>query len=616
MFRKRLDFTIKTRLIIAFIVILLVPSISIGWFSYQKAATSVTNQIIENAEQAVRFSDTQITSLISSAIADKEYLSNRIHSAMIEGSESPQIQTILDQYINLHPGFLSVFFGTEEGLMIRSPKQKMEEEYDPRTRAWYTQAMANKDVVVVNKPSISAATGDIVVVPSKVTSDGAGVVASNINLTDLAETIHTIKIGDGGFVTVMDKDQNYMVHPSIAPGTEASASFIPQFYKSDTGIVDYVFEGKSKRAVFATNQLTGWKIVGGIEMSEIASATRGILYTTLVVIFVSLLLGALLVFWIIRSINSPLQQLMSATAKIADGDLTEVVDIRSHDELGHLSVSVNDMIRKLRDLIGEVLSSSQNVAAASQQISATTEEVANGSSMQAEASQMMYEQFSELSLAINSVAQSAEDAATLAGKTTLIAQGGGETVKQSVESMTQVSSQMGRLEEDSIKIGEIIEMIDDIADQTNLLALNAAIEAARAGDQGRGFAVVADEVRKLAERSGKATTQITSIIKEMQANTHKSVIAVASGVSQSQLTGQAFKEIMAMISETEHKVNEIAAASEEQAAQAHEVMQSIESISSASQEAAAASEETAATSHSLALLAEGLNESVSIFKIK
>jgi methyl-accepting chemotaxis protein len=615
-FRKKLALTIKTRLIVAFLVILIVPCISIGWFSYQKAADQVTHQIMESATQSIQFSDNQITALISTATSDMDYLSTRIHSELIEGAGETQIQTLLDEYMNISPEFLSAYYGSKNGNMIRSPYQQLEKGYDPRTREWYKNAMVNKGVAMVNNPSVSAVTGDVVVVPAQALSDGAGVVAANINLAKLAETLSLIKIGDKGYVTILDKDQSYLVHPTIAPGTKNTEAFMSKFYESDTGIVDYEFNGLSKRAVFTTNKLTGWKIVGAIEMAEIASATRGILYTTLIVIAIAFLLGALLVYWIVRSISKPLQQLMSATAKIADGDLTEVIAIRSQDELGDLSISVNNMTHQLQDLIGEVLSSSQNVAAASQQISATTEEVANGSSMQAEASQTMYEQFNELSIAINSVAESAEEASILAGRTTLIAKDGGEIVKQSVISMTQVSSEMERLEEDSIKIGEIIEVIDDISEQTNLLALNAAIEAARAGEQGRGFAVVADEVRKLAERSGKATTQITSIIKGMQANTHKSVMAVASGVSQSQQTGQAFKEIMEMISETEHKVNEIAAASEEQAAQANEVMQSIESISSASQEAAAASEETAATSHSLAQLAVGLNESVSIFKVK
>jgi methyl-accepting chemotaxis protein len=301
--------------------------------------------------------------------------------------------------------------------------------------------------------------------------------------------------------------------------------------------------------------------------------------------------------------------------KVANGDLSETSDIDTKDEIGLLAVSVNDMVLNLRKTVGGILVSAESVSAASQQISASTEEIASGSMSQANAAQTMNELFRELSLAINSVARSAEQASELSNQTMSIAQDGGKVVQISIDGMTRVNDQMSRLEEDSNKIGEIIEVIDDIAEQTNLLALNAAIEAARAGDQGRGFAVVADEVRKLAERSGEATKQITKIIKGMQDNTAQSVKAVEDGVVASQKTGEAFEQIMTMVNETAHKVTEIAAASEEQAAQSSEVLGSIESISAATEEAAASSEETASTAQSLAQLAEELNNSVSIFKI-
>jgi len=235
---------------------------------------------------------------------------------------------------------------------------------------------------------------------------------------------------------------------------------------------------------------------------------------------------------------------------------------------------------------------------------------------QASAAQTMNELFRELSEAVNSVAQSAEHASELSDQTMRIAQDGGAVVSDSVQGMTLLSHQMSRLEEDSDKIGEIISVIEDIANQTNLLALNAAIEAARAGEHGRGFAVVANEVRKLAERSSNATKQITNIIKEMQRNTQQSVTAVVEGVALSQKNGAAFDHILSMVNDTAHKVTEIAAASEEQAAQSSEVMYSIESISAATEEMAASSSETANTAMALAQLAEELNGLVSIFKIK
>jgi len=348
------------------------------------------------------------------------------------------------------------------------------------------------------------------------------------------------------------------------------------------------------------------------DSSESALTARNATIALVVIAFViSILLG----YGVARLISNPLKKMVDLVAKVANGDLLDKAEVNSKDEVGMLAVSINKMIESLHQIIGGVIHSSQNVAAASEQISASTEEIAGSSSNQAHAAQNITELFKELNVAINSVAISAEQAADLSNLTAQTATEGEKVVQASVEGMEVVNKMMARLEDDSLKIGDIIEVIGDIADQTNLLALNAAIEAARAGDQGRGFAVVADEVRKLAERSSEATKEISSIIKVMQSNTKQSVDAVTESVSQSSQTGAAFQDIIRMVNDSSSKVNEIAAACEEEAAQALEVMQSVEAISSSSQETAAASEENASTCQSLAQLAEGLHSSVAIFKI-
>ncbi|CAM3723648.1 methyl-accepting chemotaxis protein [Marinicrinis lubricantis] len=336
---------------------------------------------------------------------------------------------------------------------------------------------------------------------------------------------------------------------------------------------------------------------------------------TIGIIVVAVAVSLLLAFGISRMITKSINKLMHIVAEIAAGDLRQDVDIKAKDEVGQLAASVNEMLENLRDLIGKTLQSAQSVAAASQQISASTEEIASGSADQSSAAQRMNELFRDLSEAVNSVAQSAEQASELSNQTVSVARQGGTIVQSSMESMETVNIQMKRLEDDSTKIGEIIEVIDEIAEQTNLLALNAAIEAARAGEQGRGFAVVADEVRKLAERSGEATKQITSIIKGMQSNTGVSVQSVSEAVQKTKQVHDSFAEIIDMVNQTATNVNEIAAASEEQSAQVNDFVHSIESIASTSEEAAAASEETASSSQSLAKLSEELNEVVSVFKI-
>nr|WP_280875028.1 MULTISPECIES: methyl-accepting chemotaxis protein [unclassified Paenibacillus] len=358
-----------------------------------------------------------------------------------------------------------------------------------------------------------------------------------------------------------------------------------------------------------------------VQLAEKDNADGDALYNTsrtitTAVIIASLVISIGLGYLISQIIARPLNRMVKLVGQVAGGDLRETTDIKTKDEIGQLAGSINNMVQSLRTTVGGILVSAESVAAAAQQISASTEEIASGSTSQANDAQTMNELFKELSAAINSVAQSADQASELSNKTTGIAQEGGKVVRSSIEGMNRVNQQMSRLEEDSNKIGEIIEVIDDIAEQTNLLALNAAIEAARAGDQGRGFAVVADEVRKLAERSSEATKQITTIIKGMQENTQQSVKAVGEGVLSSQKTGESFEQIITMVNESANKVTEIAAASEEQAAQSSEVLTSIESISASTEEAAAASEETATTAQSLAGLAEELNHAVSIFRIK
>jgi methyl-accepting chemotaxis protein len=337
---------------------------------------------------------------------------------------------------------------------------------------------------------------------------------------------------------------------------------------------------------------------------------------TFSIILLGVVVAIMTAILLTRNITRPLVAVTHNIEQVSKGNLlVEPVQVKNKDELGLLAGSINSMVVELHNMISHILNASHSIAASAEQMSASTEEIASSSSLQSQNSQVAGEQFRELSQAIDSVARNAEAAADMTNQTKIMAQEGSNTIDASVTSMKQLDSQMGLLQVDSSKIGEIIEVINDISDQTNLLALNAAIEAARAGEQGRGFAVVADEIRKLAERSGEATKQIATIIKGMQENTKHSVEAVSKTMVLSQQTGEMFEAIVVKVVEVASQVNEIAAAGEEQTAQTEMVLGAVEAIAGSSHESAAAAEETAVSIQSLARLAEDLSDYVSKFKL-
>jgi len=335
--------------------------------------------------------------------------------------------------------------------------------------------------------------------------------------------------------------------------------------------------------------------------------------TLIAVIAVAMIASVLLLFMKLR----PLQTVNARLKELAgnEGDLRSRLPVASKDEIGELSISFNKMLDSYQLFVNNIANSAELVAAASQQISATTQEVASGSQSQAQSATQINELFKELSIGMNRVAANADSAAETSEQTVKVATEGSEVMLRSENGMKRLMEHVEMLVADSEKVGQIIDVIDDIADQTNLLALNAAIEAARAGDQGRGFAVVSDEVRKLAERSGKATKEITVIIRAMQEKMRASARAAQETESYAKQSGEAFGTITGILKDSSGAIAEIAAAAEEQAAQSGQILLFVETIAAGSEQAAAATEQTASSSQSLAALAEQLNKSVSAFQV-
>jgi methyl-accepting chemotaxis protein len=318
-------------------------------------------------------------------------------------------------------------------------------------------------------------------------------------------------------------------------------------------------------------------------------------------IALGLLVGAGMAASLISGITRSLAEALKLAKSVAEGDLTQRVEIQSKDELGQLLHALRGMNDKLVGIVSQVRYGTDTIATASSQIAAGNMDLSSRTEQQASSLEETASSMEELTSTVRQNADNARQANQMAAAASSVAVKGGEVV-------TQVVATMDSIRESSGKIVDIISVIDGIAFQTNILALNAAVEAARAGEQGRGFAVVATEVRALAQRSSAAAKEIKALI-------DTSVQKVDTG---SQLVGQAgatMEDIVQSVRKVTDVMAEIMAASQEQSAGIEQVNQAVGQMDQVTQQNAALVEEAAAAAQSLQEQAANLAQEVSIFKL-
>ncbi|MEZ2658232.1 methyl-accepting chemotaxis protein [Aneurinibacillus aneurinilyticus] len=654
---KYTKLTIKNRLILSCVLLVVLPSLIIGIVAYGKAKREIESQLIFSATKSVEYVNSTIDNLLKSKMVDANYFSKQINASMIQGEDSPLIRAKLSQYIEIHPDSPSVFVGTANGLMIQEPRVEQPEGYDPRTREFYKKAMENKGRTVITEPYVSSSSGKVVVSVAQTLADGSGVFAFTLNLDHISELTKNIKVGHEGYIFILDKSKRFLAHPNEKAGAEAKEEFFSSFYKQENGTLTYMLKNEEKKSAFATNQLTGWKIAGTMSANEVDKQASGIFYTTLFVIAGALLLSFVAIFFISRSIIRPLQALQRSTEKISQGDLTEQVDTSKRDEIGDLARNFQSMVSNLRTLIYQVREKSEQVSASAEELTASseqtsqaieqvaviTQEVAAGSEEQAHSVTESATAIHQMSKGMRDIASYVRQVSASAAGTSEVAQEGNVSIQHAVRQMSAIQStvqQLGesikRLGSRSEEIGQIVGVIGNIASQTNLLALNAAIEAARAGEQGKGFAVVADEVRKLAEESASSAQQISDLIERIQQETGQALSSmetatqnVMEGIEVVNASGNSFARIEKAVDGAAKQISEVSTATEDISLNTEQIVHSIDvitkvtekategtqSISAATEEQLAAMEEIASSSSALSKMAEELQALVAKFKV-
>jgi methyl-accepting chemotaxis protein len=343
----------------------------------------------------------------------------------------------------------------------------------------------------------------------------------------------------------------------------------------------------------------------------------------------ALLVGIIAALVITRQITRPIQETLAVVERIASGDLSHNIQVTRRDELGVLQQGIQRMGTTLRELISGIRDGVTQIASAAEELSAVTEQTSAGVNSQKIETDQVATAMHEMTATVQEVARNAEQASRAAADADGQARAGDKVVAEAIAQIERLAAEVARstdamthLQQESNKIGSVMDVIKAVAEQTNLLALNAAIEAARAGEAGRGFAVVADEVRGLAQRTQKSTEEIEGLVAGLQNGTQQ-VAAVMnnsrsltdSSVELTRKAGVSLENITRTVSNIQSMNQQIAAAAEEQSAVAEEISRSIINVRDVSEQTATASDETAKSSVELARLGSQLQQMVSHFRV-
>ncbi|MGP0575928.1 methyl-accepting chemotaxis protein [Paenibacillus peoriae] len=658
-------YLMRTRLIISFLAVLLIPSVLIGYFSYQGATTQLSQQMGGSVYTNLYLIRSNVNQYVAPIMKDLDVLTTEIDSDSI-GTNQEALQKKLDGIVKAHPELDAALLGNAKGQYIRSPK-KQEADYDPRERKWYKNAMLEKGKVFVGVPVASVTTGNLVVNISGTLEDGEGAVALALNLDKMGESLQSVKIGERGGLIIVDSEHKVVSGTGTAfnkTGKKPADSIegLPEVattVENDTPSMSQIqFMNRDMLAFTLKDPLTGWRIVALSDLEDYSDAAQPILKQSLIVIVISILAAAIIIVLMVRSFLIPLRKLQAGTRIVRDGNLTERVNLSSKDEFGELAQNFDQMTHSLHTMVSEVNQTSSRLASSSLMIKESTEqttesvqhvaetvmESAENAATSAEASEQTANAVEEMAKGVSTIAESASSIVDSAGQTEHDVAQGSQMIShvrtqmdRILEAVSQTASLMEELSQLSDDAKQMNTAIAAIAKQTNLLSLNASIEASRAGEAGRGFAVVAIEVRKLSEQSKESADSISQIITQMLDLIQRSTATmngnvrnqVGEGLRISQDAEGAFTNIERSTSHIVEQIQSVSAAAEQISASTEEVSATVthlaslsrnsadssQTTSAAAQEQMAAMEEIASSSQELSNMAQDLQQLVKRFKI-
>ncbi|WP_321952436.1 methyl-accepting chemotaxis protein [Paraburkholderia bannensis] len=537
------------------------------------------------------------------------------HAQMIESLQDAVLQPdpvpMLKQ-IATAGGFTNVYVGYADKTAKFSDATGIPPDYDPTGRPWYKQAVA-AGKGVVTPPYVDVGTGKLVVAfATPVIRDGQvkGVISGDVAMDSVIANVRSIHPTPASFGMLVDSTGAIVAHDdaklTLKPVTDVAPSLSGDklatlFAATRPMPVDVNGDIKLMRAQAIAG--TDWRVIVAFDRSDALAGMRSLLTVSLVTLVVIAVIAALVVGAATSVSFKRLSSVRDAMDAISagEGDLTQRLPVTGNDEVAQIARSFNGFMDKLRDVMRHIRDASQSVRTASDEIAAGNIDLSGRTESAAASLEETAASMEEITATVAQSANAAQQADITANSASTVASRGGAVINDVVDTM-------GAIEKASVKIADIIGVIDGIAFQTNILALNAAVEAARAGEQGRGFAVVAGEVRSLAQRSAQAAREIKGLIES-------TVASVNSGSQLVRRAGETMDQIVANVSNVTTIISEVTNAAGEQTRGIQEVNRAVSQLDEMVQQNAALVEQSTAAAAALRSQAVNLADAVGQFKL-